>query len=52
MGSHGEDELRYRALFQCAQDGIFLFDADTGCFIEVNDAFLRMFGYSPQQIAR
>jgi len=52
MGSHGEDELRYRALFQCAQDGIFLFDADTGCFIEVNDAFLRMFGYSPQQIAQ
>jgi PAS domain S-box-containing protein len=52
MGSHGEDELRYRALFQCAQDGIFLFDADTGRFIEVNDAFLRMFGYSPQQIAQ
>lgn len=50
MESHGEDELRYRALFQCAQDGIFLFEADTGRFVEVNQAFLRMFGYSPQQI--
>lgn len=52
MESQAEDELRYRALFQCAQDGIFLFDADTGRFIEVNEAFLRMFGYSPQQIAQ
>ena len=52
MGSHSEDERRYRALFQCAQDGIFLFDADTGRFIEVNDAFMRIFGYSPQQIAQ
>jgi len=52
METAGENELRYRALFECAQDGIFLFDADTGQFIEVNDAFQRMFGYSPQQIAR
>ncbi|GBC97041.1 Sensor kinase CckA [bacterium HR16] len=52
MGSTGENELRYRALFECAQDGIFLFDADTGRFIEVNGAFLRMFGYSPEQIAQ
>jgi PAS domain S-box-containing protein len=52
MASQAEDELRYRALFQCAQDGIFLFDADTGRFVEVNEAFLRMFGYSPQQIAQ
>jgi two-component system cell cycle sensor histidine kinase/response regulator CckA len=50
MEPEGENELRYRALFQCAQDGIFLFEADTGRFIEVNDAFLRMFGYSPQQL--
>ncbi|MGQ9738785.1 MAG: hybrid sensor histidine kinase/response regulator [Armatimonadota bacterium] len=47
-----ESELRYRALFECAQDGIFLFDADTGKFIEVNGAFRRMFGYSSEQIAQ
>lgn len=52
MEPAGENELRYRALFECAQDGIFLFDADTGHFIEVNGAFLRMFGYSAQQVAR
>ncbi|GIV15484.1 MAG: hypothetical protein KatS3mg022_0919 [Armatimonadota bacterium] len=47
-----ENAIRYRALFECAQDGIFLFDADTGQIIEVNEAFLRMFGYSSQQIAQ
>lgn len=52
MEPAGENELRYRALFECAQDGIFLFDADTGRFIEVNGAFLRMFGYSTGQIAQ
>ncbi len=50
--SEQENDLRYRALFECAQDGIFLFDADTGKFVEVNGAFLRMFGYSPEQIAQ
>lgn len=44
MIPEGQSEQRYRALFECAQDGIFLFDADTGKFIEVNGAFLRMFG--------
>ncbi|MEJ5252111.1 MAG: PAS domain S-box protein [Chthonomonadetes bacterium] len=47
-----ESNLRYRALFECAQDGIFLFDADAGKFVEVNGAFLRMFGYSPEQITQ
>ncbi|MGC8783162.1 MAG: response regulator [Armatimonadota bacterium] len=47
-----ENATRYRALFECAQDGIFLFDADTGNFIEVNGAFLGMFGYSSEQIAQ
>ena len=47
-----DNEARYRALFQCAQDGIFLFDAGSGRFIEVNQAFLRMFGYSSEQVER
>lgn len=52
MKSMHESELRYRALFESARDGIFLFDADTGKFIEVNGAFRRMLGYSSEQIAQ
>ncbi len=52
MDTDAESEARYRALFECAQDGIFVFDAATGRFIEVNQAFLRMFGYSAEQVAQ
>ena len=40
-----ESEERYRTLFQRANDGILVMDAD-GNLISVNDSFARMHGYS------
>jgi PAS domain S-box-containing protein len=39
-------ETRYRRLFETAQDGILLLDADTGQIFDVNPFLLRMLGYS------
>jgi PAS domain S-box-containing protein len=38
-------ELRYRELFDNIQEGLF-FAANNGRFVEVNDALVRMLGYS------
>ncbi len=37
-----ESEVRYRMLFESAQDGIALADAETGRFMDCNTAFCRM----------
>jgi formate hydrogenlyase transcriptional activator len=39
-------ETRYRRLFETAQDGIIILDADTGQILDVNPFLLQMLGYS------
>jgi len=39
-------ETRYRRLFETAQDGIVLLDADTGQILDVNPFLAKMLGYS------
>jgi len=39
-------ETRYRRLFESAQDGILLLDADTGQILDVNPFLLKMLGYT------
>ena len=39
-------ELRYRRLFEAAQDGILILDAETGAITDVNPFLINMLGYS------
>jgi PAS domain S-box-containing protein len=39
-------ETRYRRLFETAQDGILILDADTGEIFDVNPFLIEMLGYS------
>lgn len=39
-------ELRYRRLFEAAQDGILLLDAETGTITDVNPFLIDMLGYT------
>lgn len=39
-------ETRYRRLFETAQDGILILDADTGRITDVNPFLMKMLGYS------
>ncbi len=39
-------EVRYRRLFETAQDGIILLDFDTGVILDVNKFLIDMLGYS------
>jgi diguanylate cyclase (GGDEF)-like protein/PAS domain S-box-containing protein len=39
-------ELRYRRLFEAAQDGILILDAETGRITDVNPFLIEMLGYS------
>ena len=41
-----DSELRFRRLFETAQDGILLLDAHTGQITEVNPFLIEMVGYS------
>jgi PAS domain S-box-containing protein len=41
-----KSETRYRRLFETAQDGILLLDADTGQIFDVNPFLIKMLGYS------
>src|SRR5512138_3790343 len=42
-------ELRYRRLFEAAQDGILLLDAVTGAITDVNPFLIKMLGYSREE---
>jgi len=44
-----DSELRYRRLFEAAQDGILLLDARTGMITDVNPFLIRMLGYSREE---
>lgn len=39
-------ELRYRRLFEAAQDGILILDAETGMITDVNPFLINLLGYS------
>ena len=39
-------EVRYRRLFETAQDGILILDAETGRITDVNPYLMKMLGYS------
>jgi diguanylate cyclase (GGDEF)-like protein/PAS domain S-box-containing protein len=41
-----DSELRYRRLFETAQDGILILDAVTGAISDVNPFLIKMLGYS------
>jgi diguanylate cyclase (GGDEF)-like protein/PAS domain S-box-containing protein len=41
-----ESELRYRRLFETAQDGILILDAETGAITDVNPFLIHLLGYS------
>ncbi|MGQ9648222.1 MAG: sigma-54 interaction domain-containing protein [Thermodesulfobacteriota bacterium] len=42
-------ETRYRRLFETAQDGILILDADTGQILDVNPFLIEMLGYSHEE---
>ena len=42
-------ELRYRSLFEAAQDGILILDAKTGMIEDVNPFLIKMLGYSREE---
>jgi PAS domain S-box-containing protein len=43
-------ELRYRRLFEAAQDGILILDADTGEITDANPFLMDLLGYSKQYL--
>ncbi|MDA8430964.1 MAG: PAS domain S-box protein [Geobacteraceae bacterium] len=42
-------ELRYRRLFESAQDGILILDAETGAISDVNPYLIALLGYSREE---
>jgi diguanylate cyclase (GGDEF)-like protein/PAS domain S-box-containing protein len=42
-------ELRYRRLFEAAQDGILILDAETGAITDVNPFLIQMLGYTREE---
>jgi PAS domain S-box-containing protein len=45
-----KSELRYRRLFESAQDGILLLDAETGAITDVNPFLLDLLGYPCEEM--
>lgn len=41
-----DSEIRYRRLFEAAQDGILILDAGTGAITDVNPFMVKLLGYS------
>lgn len=44
-----ESEAKYRQLFATVSDAIVVFDGETRRFVDVNDAALRLYGYSREE---
>ena len=47
-----ESEQKFRRLFETISDAAFVFDAETRQFVEVNEAALRLYGYSRKEFLR
>jgi PAS domain S-box-containing protein len=47
-----DSELRYRRLFEAAQDGILILDAETGMIEDVNPYLIKMLGYSREEFIK
>ncbi|MBI1388211.1 MAG: PAS domain S-box protein [bacterium] len=45
-----ESEIRYHQVFDNVSDAIFLYDAETLCIIDANQAAERMYGYSLDEL--
>ena len=45
-----ESEERYRSLIKQSSDGVYIFDPNSGKILEANDQFLKMLGYSEDEI--
>jgi len=50
LGKLRLSELRYRRLFETAQDGILILDADTGKIADVNPFLKELLGYSEAEL--
>jgi PAS domain S-box-containing protein len=44
-----DSEARYRRLFEAAQDGILILDAETGLITDVNPFLVELLGYSHEE---
>jgi len=44
-----ESEEKYRQLFETETDAIMIFDAETRRYIDINDAAIRLYGYSKDE---
>jgi PAS domain S-box-containing protein len=44
-----DSEIRYRRLFEAAQDGILIINAETGQIVDVNQFLIDMLGYSHEE---
>ena len=47
-----DSEIRYRRLFEAAQDGILILDARTGMIEDVNPYLIKMLGYSREEFVK
>lgn len=47
-----ESEFRYRRLFESAQDGVLILDAETGMIVDVNPYLINMLGYSREEFIK
>jgi len=47
-----DSELRYRRLFESAQDGILILDAKTGMIEDVNPYLIKMLAYSREEFVK
>jgi diguanylate cyclase (GGDEF)-like protein/PAS domain S-box-containing protein len=47
-----DSELRYRRLFEAAQDGVLILDAATGMIEDVNPFLIAMLGYSREEFVK
>jgi PAS domain S-box-containing protein len=49
MSELQESETKFRQLFLAESDAIVVFDEETKQFIDVNDAAIKLYGYSPEE---
>lgn len=47
-----DSEIRYRRLFEAAQDGILILDAETGMIEDVNPFLINMLGYTREEFLK